>query len=355
LTKFDVQIIHGVEEIGQQAWDKLGKEQPFASYRWYRFGEKVLIKDRPTYVILWQAGEPVARATFWLTNQEPIGVGPRIIIDYLMPMILRRWPLLLCRSPLSSSPGLILPDDPQLRKTALETISQVGQELARKHRVSFVVFDYLERQVTEWPIWPAHFMPATIPEPGTHLVIKWPDFESYMSQLTRKRRKHYRQHLKREAEMGIEISLHPTVIDVDKSLALIRSVEAKYDEPPAYWEKSLLENAGMVDAVWIAAKIGERLVGCELLLGDRDHWRVIALGRDYDFDYVYFLLSYADIRFAIENGAKILHWGTCAYDVKRRLGFALESNHHLTFAANNRALRWMASKLAARLSWEPNG
>jgi hypothetical protein len=33
--------------------------------------------------------------------------------------------------------------------------------------------------------------------------------------------------------------------------------------------------------------------------------------------------------------------------VKERLGFKLEDNHHLTFTANNRVLRWLARKAAA--------
>jgi hypothetical protein len=44
---FDVQVFHSVEELGPEAWDRLGKERPFASYRWYRFGETVLADDKP--------------------------------------------------------------------------------------------------------------------------------------------------------------------------------------------------------------------------------------------------------------------------------------------------------------------
>ena len=101
----------------------------------------------------------------------------------------------------------------------------------------------------------------------------------------------------------------------------------------------------MVDTVWIAAEVKDRLVGCELVVGDRDSWRVMALGRVYGYDYVYFVLGYADIRYAIEAGAQVLYWGTCAYDVKRRLGFGLESNHHLTFATHHQGLDWIARRL----------
>jgi predicted N-acyltransferase len=346
---FEVQIAHSVTEFGQAAWDRLGSERPFASYRWYRLGETVLTQDRPIYVLLARDGEPAARATFWLTRDEPLDMGPRLIVGYVLPALMRRWPLLLCRSPLASSSGLILPADPHLRQAALETIAQVAQELAQQHRVSFLVFDYLEREAKEWPWWPQAFIPATIPEPGTHLRVEWPDFESYLNQLSRKRRKHYRQHQKYGSDMGVEIKLHPSVTRVDETLALIRNVEQRYHAPPTYWTRPLLENAGMVDCVWIAAEIDGRLVGCELMVGDRGHWRVMLLGRDYEFEFVYFLLGYADIRYAIESGAQVLHWGTCTYEVKQRLGFELESNEHLVFTARNRGLRWMGRKLAALL------
>ena len=45
--EFDVQIVHSVEEIGQEAWDHLAGDRPFASYRWYRFGERVLADNVP--------------------------------------------------------------------------------------------------------------------------------------------------------------------------------------------------------------------------------------------------------------------------------------------------------------------
>lgn len=348
-VKFDIQVASTIEEIDQAAWDQLGQTRPFSSYRWYRFGEVVLTRDRSIYVTLSLGGEPVARATFWLKTEEPVDDVPRIVANYLLPMILRRWPLLACRSPLSSSSGLILPDDPSLREAALEVITQIGQDLAQKHRASFLLFDYLSQEESEWPIWPAPLVPVTIPQPGTHLPIEWPDFESYLSSLPRKRRKHYRQHLRYGEEMGVEVKLCPRVSDVDTAMTLIQNVEDKYAEQPFYWTRSLLENADLVDSVWITAEAKGRLVGCELMVGDRGGWRVMALGRDYEFDFVYFLLAYADIRYAIENGGQVLYWGTCAYDVKRRLGFELEDNNYIVFAGRRALLhkfaRWVASMM----------
>jgi len=350
----DVQIVHSVEEVGQEAWDRLGGGRPFASYRWYRFGETVLVGDTPIYVILSSRGEPVARATFWLTRREPIEIPSAVLseaLSRLAEMVLRRWPLLVCRSPLCSTTGLVLPDDPQLRDSALEVIARLARDLMQQHRSSFLVMDYLGSGETARPVWSDGFITAKLPEPGTCLHIAWPDFESYLGQLSRKRRKHYRQHQKRAAEMGVEITRHRTVTDVDGAMALIWNVAKRYRTRPFHWTRRVLENAGMVDAVWLAARVDDRLVGCELVLGDGGTWFVTALGRDYEFDYVYFLLGYEDIRYAIERGATTLRWGSCTYDVKRRLGFRLEGNNYVAFTGRGPLLygfsRWVAAMLTS--------
>lgn len=343
---FDIQVAHSVQEIGQEVWEHLGQGKPFTSYRWYRFGETVLIDDAPIYIILSLGDEPVARATFWLKRQEPLEISPEIV-HRLTQTALRYWPLLVCRSPLYSTSGLILPGDPQLRNAALETIARVAQDQARRYRASLLFFDYLERHETEWSVWSDVFMPVTIPEPGTRLMITWPDFESYLKHLSKSERKRYRRNCRRVAKLGVEIKLHRTVTAVNEAMALIQNHDKQYHASPVYWARRLLENVAMVDAVWLVAETKDRLVGCELMLGDGGVWYATGLGRDYDFPYVYFVLGYEGIRYAIENGAEVLRWGSGAYDVKQRLGFQLESNNHLTVAVNNRVLRWIVRRLTA--------
>ena len=52
IMDFDVQVAHTIEEIGQEAWDHLDKDRPFASYRWHHFSEKVLADNTPIYIVL---------------------------------------------------------------------------------------------------------------------------------------------------------------------------------------------------------------------------------------------------------------------------------------------------------------
>jgi predicted N-acyltransferase len=348
---WDLQIVHSVEEIGQEAWDRLSKERPFASYRWYRFGEASLSNDKPIYAILSRRGEMVARGTFWLTRQEPLPTSSRVV-RRAGEALMRRWPLLICRSPLTSVSGLILPEPP-LRDPALQIITQAAREQAYQHRASFVIFDYLSEPETQWPGWPNTFAATIVPDPGTCLVTAWPDFESYLSHLSKSARKDYRRHRNRAADLHVETRCQPLVTALDKTtldraMVLIRNVENHHDSPHTPWARSMLEHACMVNAFWLTAKIEGHLVGCGLLLRDGNTQEMRLLGLDYEVQYVYFQLVYAAILHTIEEQVQVLRGGSGSYEMKQRLGFQLENNNHIVFTGRGPLLQklghWMSAQ-----------
>lgn len=333
---FDIQIAHSVEEIGQEAWDCLSGDRPFASYHWYRFGETVLADDVPIYIILSHQGEPAARGTFWLRRREQLPISSRIV-RLLMEAILSRWPLLICQSPLVEASGLVLPQDQTLRDGAVGTIARVAQEQAREHRVSFLACDYLEEHEARNTGWPNAFATIEFQNPGTRLIVKWPDFESYLSHLSRSARRDYRRHRKRAAKRNIKVERLSLVqpldeTTLDEAVALIRNVERRHNSAPKPWARAMLRHACMVDAMWLKAEVEGHLVGCDLLLGDGDTWVMTLPGLDYKTEYTYFQLMYTPIHHAIEVGARSLWGGSGAYELKMRLGFQLTSNNHTTFA-----------------------
>jgi predicted N-acyltransferase len=343
---FDVEVAHSVEEIGQADWDRLGSDRPFASYRWCRFGEAVLADDLPIYITLRRAGEPVARATFWLKRQESLPTSLRIART-MVGAVLRRRPLLACRSPLSGTTGLALPAG-QLGEAALDAFVRVAQDLVREYHASFLLFDYLDPAQMGWAGWPKDYVRMPNTSPGTRLAISWGDFDGFLAQLNKKRRYNIRRDYRLVAESGIAIEAHPAVMDPDKAMELHRNVNARYSVPTAPWMRRAMTHTDMVDAVWLAAKKEGRLVGCELMLGDRGAWLVTGLGLDHDERHVYFVLGYEDIRYAIEHGAHTLRWGSETYDVKTRLGFEPEGFNNLVFASRWALLqsfgRWMAKR-----------
>lgn len=330
---FDIQIARGVEQVGKDVWDLLSGDVPFTSYRWYRFGERAMVPDEPIYVILSRHGEPVARATFWLTSRELMPLDSELLRRSVQVMM-RRWPLLLCQAPLGSSAatsGLSLPEPP-LRDAALETITEVAHEIGKEHRVSFCVFSYLEDDEIQRPSWPKHFRRFTTPGPGTCLAIVWDDFDGYLAHLRKKQRYNIKRNNRLAVEQGIEIGCHPEVVDIDGAMALHESLNRRFKALTEPWMRGAFEHASMVDCAWLTAEVEDRLVGCELMLGDRGAWLVTGLGLDHSIKYAYFALGYADLRYAIERGARLLRWGSETYEVKERLGFQRESNNHDVFA-----------------------
>ena len=326
---FDITIVHGVEQVGQAAWDELGGGRPFASYRWYRFGEAVMQGCMPVYIILAQAGQPIARATFWVIRNEPLPI-PWQPLRALLQAVLRRWPMFICRSPLSNTSGLILPEPP-LRAPVLEEIKQAALQEARKYNSSFLVFDFMEQEQTHWIEWGKLFVPYTVTDPGTRMEIKWSNFDQYLGNLSPKARKHYRQYTREAGQVGIRITRHDHVPNLESALTLIQDVEKRHGSTPNPWTRGMLENAGQVGGTWLTASVNDQQVGCELILDDNGTQMVTALGLSQDFRHAYFLLGYADIQFAIEKGQHSLRWGSGAYEAKRQAGFELEKNNAIVF------------------------
>ena len=345
----DVQIAHSVDEIGQQAWDRLGQGRPFTSYRWYRFGENVMDYTKPHYIIVYQQGEPVARATFWLTSRELMPLESNAM-NNVLHFLLRHWPLLICQSPISSAAisGLILPEPP-LRDEALALLATTARDLLDQLKGSFAIFSYLDEDETRLPGWPEDFVAGTTQGPTTHMAVSWPDFDSYLAEMSKKRRYNVRRTLRLVAEQGVEIKTSPIVTDVDRAMDLHHRVNERYGAPTEAWMRGVFENAHLVDAIWLTAECEGCIVGCELMLGDGDTWFVTGLGMDHEFKNVYFALGYADIRCAIERGARELRWGSMTYEVKERLGFERESNNHDVFVGRglfHELGRWVVAKWA---------
>lgn len=347
---FDIQITHSVEEVGQETWDCLSGGQPFASYRWYRFGETVLIDNIPIYIILSQLGQPVARGTFWLKKRELLPIHSKVV-RRSVEALLHCWPLLACHSPLTSVSGLILPAS-SLRDEAIETIAHVALEQGRQYHASFVTAFYLEAAQACESGWPGAFTNIIVPGPGTRLPINWLDFEGYLAHLSKSARKDYRRHKNRAADQNIEVTSQSVLAPLDRTilkqaLALVQNVDRHHNSPSHPYGRELLENAHMVDAVWLTAEIGERFVGCGLVLGDKDIQFLTLLGLDYEIQYTYFQLVYAAIHSAIESGIRVLRGGSGAYEMKQRLGFHLESNNHAVFAGRGMLLQkfghWVAT------------
>ncbi len=339
--KFDVQIAHSVTEIGEEAWNSLSAGRPFTSYRWYRYCEAVLSDCIPVYILLSQASQTVARATFWVKRWEGMPISSRIA-RFFIEALLRRWPLMICHVPFANRSGLILPEHDPLRKAALKEIAKVAQHEARQYSVSFLIFDYLKDESLK-DIMPLNFKPMSGLESGTQLSVRWPNFEAYVRDLGQRTKKNYHRHWREANRQGIKVQAQSSFTHRDVAMQLIRNVENRYGGLTYPWSRPLLENMDMVDSTWITVEQDGRLLGCELVLGDGDIQFVSALGLDYSVDHIYFLLGYTDIRLAIEKGIRELHWGSGVYETKQRFGFQREDPTYLAYAGQGALFNAVAS------------
>lgn len=346
-TGFDIQVIHGADELGQEVWDRLSAGRPFTSYRWYRFGEAVLSDCLPLYIILSQSGEPTARATFWLKKREVLSLTSPFL-QAGVSFLLQHRPLLICESPFAGVSGLVLPSAAKQRASALDLIAQAALEAGRTYQASFILWNYLEQAEASQSGWRPEFVTMSFSDPGTHLTLVWNSFETYLSHLSYKTRKNYRRYCRAAERQGIEIRRYATVPYgvAERAHELIRNVERKHGASPTPWLSPLLDHAPMVDGIWLAAEQQGHLVGCELMLRDGEAWLVTLPGLDYTATNIYSLLGCTDIACAIESGAKTLRWGSGLFETKKRWGFELEDNYHQIYTGSGRLVEWLGQWLA---------
>ncbi len=330
---FSISISHRLTEEDSTTWDTLSAGRPFQSYRWYRYGERVMADCQPTYITLSLEGRPVARATLWLVRNEPLPLPPGPLRSFIQAL-LKRWPLLVCRSPLSNSSGLILPEPP-LRAPALAALARLASAQLRQQNGSFLLLDYLTEAEVGLTGWPADFIPLTISDPGTLLHNRWDGFEAFLASGNKKDRQHYKR-TQREAEaLGSKITQKSSVDEINYALELIRQVETRHGAPPNPWAQAMLENLPLVEGIFLEAKIADQLVGCGLLFEDHDTQLTATLGLASDVPFVYFQLIYASLQLALEHQVKALRWGSGAYTVKKQLGFELELNNFVLATGRN--------------------
>jgi hypothetical protein len=343
-SEFETLTASSVDEVGEEAWDALSAGRPFQSARWYRFGERVMQGCQPIYILLKMDKEPVARGTFWSIREEPLPAPP--LMRRLLYPIFKRRPLLICRSPLSNSSGLILPEGP-LGESALKAIAEAASKELRRRGGSFLIFDYLEAEQAKWIGWPARFKALVVPGPGTQLKLAWAGFKDYLQSSPKFRiHQHFRRSSQMADELGIRVVRQAGPDDLPTALELIHNVEHRHDSTPNPWAAGLLEHMQMVESTWLAARIKEQLVGCMLLLVDNGVQIAVLPGLTEEVPYAYFMLLYEAIQDAFDRKLNSLQWGSGAYETKRRLGFELEHNNNVIYEANG-LLPGLMARLAA--------
>ena len=340
-SNLTIKTAQSINEINPQTWDKLSAGNPFQSHRWYQFGERVMHDCPPTYLLAYHEDELIGRAALWEIKNEPLPISPGIGRT-LTESTLRRRPLLICRSPLSSTGGLILPEG-ALREETLNALSTAALNISRQNHCLALVFDFLNK--AECESWQAEFTPVQLSDPGTVMPSHWNSLEAYLDDGNKKDRQHYKRTAREAEKLGITIEKHNKVSDVNAALKLIRNVEQHYKNSPNPWMQALLENLEMAQGTWLEARQNGTLVGCGALFEDNQTQLTTALGLADNIPYVYLLLTYASLEDAFRKNVTSLRWGSGAYDVKKKLGFTLEDNNYIVVSSTSLIIRTLIRSL----------
>jgi predicted N-acyltransferase len=342
MTGLHVKTFFSIKEIDVQAWDRLSGQLPFQSHRWYTFGERILFDCSPVYLLVYEDNTLMARASMWLVRNEPLPKMPGPV-KLIIAALLKRWPLLICRSPMANTSGIVMEDNLQ-REAVLTALTKAALSQARQRKASLVLFDFLTESVMK--DWPSDFAKLRMPSAGTILRNRWQSLNEFLADGNKKDRQHYKRTLREADKLGIHLTHHEVVREVDEALALIQNVEDRYSSSHNPWMRAMLENIEMVNGAWLEARINNKLVGCGLILEDQNVQMTTGLGLAENIPYVYFLLVYASLEAAFKKKVEWLRWGTGAYEVKQRLGFELEQNNNSILFGTNQLTRFLM-KLAA--------
>ncbi len=325
MSKLDVKKYKSIEEISPESWNRIAAGRGFQSHQWYTFGERVMADCPPTYIIAWDNDTPIAGMALFKVKNEPLPL-PKVARQF-MSSVLKRRPLLVCRSPLADTSALLLPGEP-LRDEILPLLASAAQDEFKKQRCSFLVFDYLLTEQLRYKSCPPGYEPITVSEPGTYMPMAWDSFEAYLEEGNKKDRQHYKRTLRETSDNGIELSRHTSVPDLETAIKLIENVSIWHGSAPNPWARSLLENFSLTDGTWLELRKEGQLVGCGAVLRDNKFQLTSLLGLEDDVPGGYFLLLYAALQEAFEHKVRLVRFGSGAYDVKRRLGFHLEDTNH---------------------------
>jgi predicted N-acyltransferase len=328
MKNFDALIVQSIRDVDPNLWKVAETDHPFSSYHWYNFCEKAMPDHKPVHILLFRDGCTFARGSFWLTQNDVLPISS-LAGRKAAAWMMKRKPLLVCRSPLADVTGLALPAAG--RREAITGLIETVEAYAQEKNISLVVFDRLCADEMVNNLLPDRYSIRAINESGTALDIRWNSFEDFLTSLSEQAWKDYRRHSNQASRLGIRIRMKPAVTDLSETAAFIRQVERYHGAMPDFWSAIDLKRLDMVTGTWMEARQNERLIGCGLLLRDGDHLSAKLLGLDSDVNYAHSPFLYCAIQYAIDKGIRVLHAGSGAYEVKQRLGFLLENHLYAAF------------------------
>ena len=342
-----VDVLTSIDAVPPDEWDAVSGGRPFTQHRWLRLAEAVLADHRPWYLVVRRDGRLAAAATGSIEHrlQNPA-------LDARFGALVRRWPFLQIRVPMTPTAGLLVAEKPDEDAHLPELLATV-RAAAAEERFAFCLVDHLP---LDHPVLAAPHGFTELPWlPDTRLLLPWTSFEEYLASLSSKRRREIGRLSRRAAAEGIVVEpLAPAPEHAPTLDRLVANVLRRHGATYSFRPDLFGRAAAVIgdDLTLLAAHRHGRLVGCIALLRCGDDLDVRWIGRDYEHTAdtaVYHALLAACVRAGIAAGARRLGFGAAAYDAKRQFGVTIEPRTRL-FGARSRVATWLVGRLGQRLA-----
>ncbi len=349
---FTVTTANRIDDMDIEVWDQLGAGTPFSSARWSRLAEQIVEDFDARYILLTRDRKPVGRASVAFEKNPGMSISQPLMRAFVT-RLLSQYPMVYCHAPpanIAQMSGLILPPGDEV--AALHLIHDTLWQIAAVRPSSYLVMGWLsahERQFIE------QLEGYTLlPDSNMVLELSAPSFDKFIEKLSKSARRNFRDNNKFAEEMNLRVERATHYSQHSERLwELINNVDDHHKNvgtTPYHRDAfSTIERDFAGQQTMLLAWAGEKLVGCLLLLHDQGVLRITLIGRDYDYEYVYFQIFYEMVRYAIEHGLQRIYGGTGAEQFKRSLGFQ-DVPTYIAMTAQAQLLRWLATRIQRQWS-----
>ncbi|HUF38197.1 MAG TPA: GNAT family N-acetyltransferase [Anaerolineales bacterium] len=338
-----LQRFERIAEINAARWDRVVSYRPFAGHAWLAYGERVHAADRPVYLLASAPDGIETGCICWVRRREQLPVSSGLIRAMIDRYLVDR-PLITCQTAVVGQTGLFTHHSTSGR---IARLAAGMKQILEESGGSFLIVPYLSPATAEEPDWGEGFLTAVMPQ-GTYLQVAWPDFPSYLVGRGRSMRKDYRRHRNRVVQLRLQTRIDNRPPEPDRIRRLVRSVESRHGSAPLPHLDRLARERSVPGGKWIIVEREGEVVGCGLMVRDRDRIALTCLGLAEGAQNVYFELMYGAIEHAIDSGAVGVFGGGGAYDFKERLGYRRTVENRVLFFARSPRLRRLGAWLAGQ-------
>lgn len=322
-----------IQDLPAAAWDALTGGNFYLSHRWLSIVEHDS-QPPPVYLAAWSSGGALAGGLPVYRLDQPPGnhlSDPAFVIsdhagaDGWYPALLAGTRIGYASSILAD-PGMPADGQAGICQALLDALACYAADGGFASTSLLYLPGPGTAQLAEVPGWPLVFSSAE-----AVLPVTWSSFEEYLASLSRHRRANVRSDLRHFSQSRLRTRLVPLGEVAADAAPLAVNVQHKYghQSSPVRQVRFFGDCAGHLgdDALVFGCFDGGRLIGFGLAFRWRDTLYIRSAGFDYDAlprsGEHFMVMYYEPIRYAIEQGLALVHFGTESFAAKVQRGCSL--------------------------------